>query len=194
MNFSKLITRADLPNLVRRISPTGNISINGLVVKPNGFIIGVPKNIQTRVDTVGNVGSGSDLLHSYTLPGGYLGNNGDYLDVIYAGGAVAGATFQIIVKFDGTTIHTAGVLTASAGANWTYRIRYVRVTSTAIFAIISVGDASATPSFDVMTSLGFTIGSLANNRALEVFGESTTAPANNDVTQFLSTIELTQNT
>jgi hypothetical protein len=162
------------------------------------------RNIKTDTSTVGNVGAGLDVLHTYTLTTpNRLATDGDYLTFYYGGSFAANDTDKRVNGFfGGTAYENAGVLDIDGG-NWELKGRIVRLSSTSVrvsstmnyFALqadsaavvttFGVGFLSITRMSDItgLSDLG------ANDMVLEVKGEGA---ANNDVQQKMSIIELRQ--
>lgn len=198
MNNSKLITRAELPNisnLIRR------------VVTDDGSIY-LFKNVLTTihrdVTEIGNVGGGADNLHNYTLLANLLRTDNDYLRITYAWSISANDNDkQVTASFDGQTFMDTGSadLDLDVGVVASvFIIRLsstsVRIASTVIANIVQITSAGAIITFGagaviVARTLDLTgITNLnANSVSIQVVG---TGVADNDIIQNLSIIELCQ--
>lgn len=164
----------------------------------NAHIRGIPKNIETNVTGVGNVGTGLDSLHSFTLPADSLAKDKDYLRVRYAGTfATNDNDKRIVISFGGQTVHDPGLFDQDTGS-WTYDIVYVRRNSTTVIfsllavwfaAVINDGVPAALDSIILGLCGTLTVSNLNTNAiTMLVQAEGT---ANNDVVQEISVIDLT---
>ncbi len=176
----------------------------GVVVstlKRNGQIVGVPKTAHTNSATIGNITTGLDDLHSFSLPAASLANDGDVVDVTYSGNfAVNNNDKRIVISFGGQTVDDGGLFDQDAG-NWTYTIRYLRVSATTVrFALQYAWGIFSADGAQVITGNGrsnagnglLTVSDLgANAMVMKVQAEGT---GTNDIVQNLSILQLTQNT
>src|SRR5262245_26027003 len=151
--------------------------------------------IHRNFSVVGNVGGGADVLHTFSLPAGSLAANGDYLRVRYGGkiAATGSDTVTLVISFGGQTVHSIpGLAGQAGGADWSFDITYIRVSSTTVRvlefgSIFGTGGATDT---DFTINVLLTVSDLnANAQTLQITGESLTTPSDNDVTQNLSIIE-----
>ena len=79
----------------------------------------------TDLRTIGNITTGLDPLHSFTLPAGTLANNGDSIKVHYFGSFAANAnTKRIQLNFDGTSAINLAIV--QNGGGWDYDVTYTR--------------------------------------------------------------------
>lgn len=200
---SRVGLSVDLPS-----SPTVDIAkfkVNGtdkLQIKNNGQIVGVPKNVHTNSAATGNVTTGLDNLHSFSLPAASLAANGDYVRARYAGTFTTNDNDKrIVISFAGQTVHDPGLFDQDAGS-WSYDIEYLRVSDTsirfsvlAVWYFIAVDGAQAlggSNGFIIGVSGTITVADLdVNASTMLVQAEGT---ATDDIVQNFSIIELTQNT
>lgn len=101
-------------------------------VNPDGVIVSYANPVESifpyvDVSVVGNVTTGLDQLHSFTLPANTLANNGDALWVRY-GGVFANNDNdkRIRTEFDGVATHDSGLFDVDSGS-WMYDFLYTRV-------------------------------------------------------------------
>lgn len=171
-----------------------NKTLTGAILK------GYPRTIEVNTTTVGNVGGGTDPLHSFSLPAGSLATNGDYLKVRYGGVFAANNNNKTIsVSFGGAGV--ASVTFDVNGAGWVFDVTYTRTSATTVRAIYSavwgsVNRNSAGTSggngvvFSVNPAADLTVSDLIlNNTAMAVTCSGT---SDNDISQTLSIVELIQ--
>ncbi|MCI0391661.1 MAG: hypothetical protein MOB07_23195 [Acidobacteria bacterium] len=169
-----------------------------LAIKNNGFIVGVPKNVETNTTLTGNITTGLDSLHSFSLPADSLANNKDHLKVKYSGRfATNEPDKRIRVTFGGVQVHD---LTFDQDfGEWRYEISYVRLTSTTVRASFELlwgfftRDGAAALGGLIAHAAGdldITVSNLNSNAmTMLVQAEATNT---DDVIQTLSIIDLTQ--
>ena len=159
--------------------------------------------IKRDTSTVGNVGAGLDVLHTFSLPAGSLATDGDYLTFWYAGSFASNDTDKRVNGFFGGTVYENTGTQDIDGGNWVLHGRIIRLSSTSVrvshqmqyFAYSSDSAGTATAfgtGFFIVTRVGDITGlSNLNSNAMtmEVKGEGA---ANDDVQQKLSIIELNQ--
>lgn len=158
-----------------------------------------PRRIHVNTATVGNVGGGTDSLHSFSLPANTLATNGDYLRVWYGGRLAANANSKTVpILFGGQTVTSPAAIVLN-NRHWAYEIMYTRLTSTTVRASLqSVWGSTSSPdggaagvggrAFSI--NIDLTVSDLAANATtLLAQGAGT---ADNDITQNLSIIELVQ--
>jgi hypothetical protein len=173
----------------------------GISLKSNGQVVGIPKNIHVNTSAVGNVGTGLDSLHSFSLPAGSLANNGDYLRVSYSGKFASNDDDKrVVISFGGVTVADTSLADFDLG-DWTLDILYIRLSSTSVrMAMLNtlgfinfLNGAAGGTGVAAATNVDATGLSNLNSNAqtMLVQGESATA-TNNNVVQNLSVIELTQ--
>jgi hypothetical protein len=193
----------DLPNTQ---SMFGNIGKSWDNTLPNDlFVKGIPKSIHRTIlstDEVGNIGTGLDLLHSFTLPANSLAKNGDYLEIIYGGNyANTEDNKQIRLRIDSQLIISFGAVIDLENGNWIVRQRLYRKTSTqVVWAGIDLhvqfrmadGVIITSPSGSfIVPRVNFaTVANLSNNAVvIDVHGEGT---SDDDVTLRIAEILLTR--
>jgi len=165
------------------------------------------RNIKTDTSTVGNVGAGLDVLHTFSLnTPNRLTTNGDYLRVRYSGNFAANDTDKRVNAFFGGTVYEgSSVLDIDGAVGWRIDATITRISSTSVrvdsaltvntFRADSAGPPNISTDglsyFNICRNLDITglpdLG--ANATTMEVKGEGA---ANNDVFQNLSIIELRQ--
>lgn len=217
INPEGFVRYKDLQNidrLIRKDLTSGNITINGLVIKPNGLIIGVPKVIQNLfldADNKGNVGTGVDDLQSFTLPLNSLAADGDFLDVDYGGFYAANNDDKrTLALFDGTTYEdgNGAPQDQDGGSNngWRFLNRITRKDSTHVIiqsflaaefifmdsaAVLAAPGAAGYMQFN-RNVVNLAVANLNNNNiVMKVQAESATA-TNNNIVQNISCIKLCQ--
>lgn len=161
-----------------------------------------PRCIEVNTSQAGNVGTGLDNLHGFSLPAGSLATDEDYLHLRYTGSfANTEDDKQTRVTMDGQVISSIGAVIDMEGGAWSYDIYIVRTSATTVRASVMCtmvnirkadGALVATPSggFVFAQNVTATVSNLNSNAVtLQVLGEGTN---NDDVTQNLSIIELRQ--
>src|SRR5262245_2607726 len=160
-----------------------------------------PRRIKTDISIVGNVGTGLDLLHTFSLdtPNRLLTNE-DWLRIRYSGEfATNDNDKRIKISFGSATVVDSGLFDQDSG-DWTYDIIYARVSSTTVrvsltqmwgaFTRDGAGTMAGNGVFGTTNTLLTGLSDLsANATTLKVEAEGT---ANDDITQNLSVIELVQ--
>lgn len=161
---------------------TGDINYSDLINKPttvSGFSITDGVSVLTQfITTVGNVGTGDDVLHSYSLPAGTLANDGQSI-VIESGGQFAANANnkRVRVKFGSTTVLDTTALAISAATDWTARSIITRTGAATQRALtVFTSSSSVMLSFTQYATPGET---LTGAITISVNGEAT---SNNDVT------------
>lgn len=186
---SKLITRAELPNLTTMFGNLGHSWDNAL---PNDlYIKGVPKNIFSG-SGVGNQGAGLDVLFSFSFPAKSFNKDGANGRIILDGFfGVNDNNKRIAVGFDSTTIIDTGLIDID---NNGFRIilDVMRISSTVVALTISVNigaifiDSAGTiistgSDFSIVTFASLSVANMdTNSIGLLLTGESGGA-ANDDV-------------
>jgi len=195
--------------LIRRLGDGAGALTRDVTLEIDNLINWVkfaPRRIHFNTSTVGNVGAGLDVLHTFSLdtPNRLL-TDGDELIVWYGGITTANDTDKRVnAFFGGTAYEGAPVTDFDLGIGWTIAARIIRLSSSSVRvnhmymhnAILA--DSTASPS-NVNTSGGGTfivsrstdITGLTLNGAItmEVKGEGA---ANDDVKQNFSSIWLIQ--
>jgi hypothetical protein len=155
-----------------------------------------------HVDTasVGNVTTGLDLLHSYTIKKGTLANDGDYLDIMYGGNyANTEADKQVRLRIDSQLIISFGAVIDLENGSFIIRYRIIRTSPTQVFWMgtdlhvqlrMADGALVTAPSghFNVPRVNAATVSNMdTTDLVLELHGEGTNT---NDVVKSLFTIDL----
>ncbi len=207
-NPEAFVKYKDLPNLstlVRRGATNQfdvPITINGLTIKTNGFIVGVPKVVGFNYAKVGNVGSGLDTLHSFTLAANGLPGNGDELECDLAGFAANNTnTKRLVISVGGTTILDTSLLDFEA-FGWISRLLIGRIDATHINVALGHIEGqilvNTTPAL-IGTSPGSMLSRNSDNLVVSNLGSNTLtvlvqgeATANDDICQNYSRFRVTQ--
>lgn len=162
--------------------------------------------IHRNTSSVGNVGAGLDVLHTFSLPAGSLANDGDYLHVVYGGSFAANDTDKRVnAFFGGSPFEGISVFDIDGAVGWRIQVTIIRLSSTSVRVnhTLSInllaGDSGSPPVMSTSLASGLYVcrstditglSDLNSNvMTMEVKGEGA---ANNDVFQNLSIIELTQ--
>lgn len=88
----------------------------------------------TDITIVGNVGAGTDTLHTFTLPANTLASDGDWIRFVYAGTfATNDNDKRIQILFDGQVFEDFGAFDFDAGV-WVVAGDYTRVSPTTVQA------------------------------------------------------------
>ena len=86
----------------------------------------------TDLSVVGNVGGGTDLLHTFTLPANTLANDGDWIEFLYSGTfATNDNDKRIQILFDSQIVEDFGAFDFDSGV-WVATGHYSRVNSTSV--------------------------------------------------------------
>ncbi len=205
---------ASLNNLIiRKLGDAGGPSSGRVDEELNRLIAwakDAPRCIRRDFSTVGNVGTGGDDLHTFTLPAGSLATNGDYLTVDYGGQFAANnENKRVLASFDGTTyedgLGSPQDLDGGANNAWRFFNRIIRVDSThvRVFSLFAAQFIYMTPAgvvsapaaagyIQLNRDLLITTANLNSNAVImKVVAESATA-TNNNIVQHMSVIELCQ--
>lgn len=168
------------------------VSPDGVIVSYTSPSFGVFPYVDITV--VGNVGAGTDSLHSFGLPVGTLANDGDALEVRYGGFFAGNAnTKRIQINFGGQNV--INIQLAQNGGLWDYDILYVRTSPTSIVSTGQMMWHFATPVGGfVNTAIAANMNSLTglpnlNSSAIELLVQAE-GVNDNDIVQRLSYINL----
>ena len=194
-NTSRYVKRDELPNPKKL---RGAVKLAGDF--PNdSYIIGVPKVVQLRTDTVGNITTGLDQLHSFSVPP-KAWKNGDVFHLRIGGlFATNDNDKRIQLEVGGVATHNTGLFDQDSG-RWTYDLDYARLSTTSITVSIilhwyfGTRDGAGTAGGNYLfTGETYQIGSIpdmdSNTTVLRVMGEAT---ATDDIQQIYSRISLTR--
>jgi hypothetical protein len=188
--------------IIRRIGDSGGALERDVTLEINNLIAWAKdavRNINTDTSVVGNITTGLDALHSYSLPAGTLATDKDYLRVRYSFLFANNAnTKRIKISFDSQSVHDPGLFDQRSGTA-TYDILYTRVSSTSVRASLMMiwnfgtrdgaGTAGGNYLF-VGDDVTITVANLnSNSVTLLAQGEGTNT---DDIRQNLSVIELRQ--
>jgi hypothetical protein len=152
------------------------------------------------IASVGNVTTGLDQLHAYTLKRGTLANNGDYIDIMYGGSyANTEADKQVRMRIDSQLIISFGAVIDLENANFFISYRIIRTSPTQVFWMgtdlhvqlrMADGALITTPSghFNVPRVNVATVSNMdTTDLVIDLYGEGTNT---NDVVKSLFTIDL----
>lgn len=115
--------------------PTAKLHVNGSAIFVGGLSLetdasgadySVDGVLETQSTAVGNIGTGEDVLMTYTLPNGALGATEDH--VIVSGFGTTGANGQnkrIKVYFGSTVVYDSGTQTYNA-LDWSFEAKVIR--------------------------------------------------------------------
>lgn len=170
-------------------------------IKQNGFIVGVPKRVHTNSTPTGNVTTGLDSLHSFSLPAAFLAANGDSVRAKYGGLFVTNDNNKrIVISFAGQTVHDPGLFDQDAGS-WSYDIEYLRVSDTSVrFSLLATWNAITVDGAQVVGGNGLTLGVTGTITVADLDVNASTmlvqaeGTATDDIIQNFSIIDVTQNT
>lgn len=116
---------------------TGRYQLGG-VLPFDGYIAGVPKNIESRCDLVSSTGAGPDVLHTYTLKAGSLKSDNDFLDIWYAGGFGINDTDKAVqLQIDGTDYSAPATHDVDSDLGWLYVVKIIRDDATHVSIALS---------------------------------------------------------
>lgn len=179
--FSAFNSGVEVPLI--RAAHDGKVLFGGLVTAGAnnvGMVAGTSSNdaavggvLTTKFTTTGNVGTGEDVLWSYSVPADTLAVNGQSLEIVFyveVSSTLVGKTVRI--KFGGTTIDTA-VYPSGTAKSGLYRLRIVRTGATSQLVIEEqtvTGGSGVTATTSAET--------LSGAVTFQVTGEAT---SNNDV-------------
>lgn len=175
-----------------------------IILKANGQIVGYARVIEVNTTATGNVGAGTDSLHSFSLPANSLATDEDFVKVEYGGSfAVNNNDKRIQITADGQTAFNSGAKDIDFGF-WRAEVTYTRVSATSLRASgfilmgqIVVGTDGAidtgNSSYDYRAiNATLTVANLTSN-AITLLVQAE-AVADNDVVQNSSHISVTQMT
>lgn len=177
------------------------VSKDGVIVS----YVNPAESIFPYVDTslVNSSGAGPDILHTYTLPANSLANDGDYLDVWYAGGfAAVNRDKAVQAQFDGTSYENGGVLDIDGSTGWVLFSRIIRTSPVQVRTshllldnVIFVNSANVASSFNIGAQVItrntlFTVSNLNTTDIIMRIRSVVTGGAAGDVFQNQSIIEL----
>lgn len=153
--------------------------------------------INRDISVVGNITTGLDTLHSFTLVANSLANNGDYLKVRYGGTfATNDNDKRIQISFGGQVVDNTALFDQDGGV-WDYDLTFVRFTATQVKitgtkswgSISRDGAGTAAGNANISTIFtAITVPDLSSNSMIMLVEAEATAT--NDVQQGLSVIEL----
>lgn len=178
-----------------------NLNINA---KGTGRVVikGYPFCLENNTTATGNITTGLDSLHSYSLPANSLVANGDFVEVHYGGTfAVNDADKRIQITADSQVAFNSGLKDIDFGV-WRAEVTYTRVSATSLRAsgfilmgqiIVSTNGAidTANSSYDYRAiNATLTVANLTSNAiTLLVQAEGTNT---DDIVQNESKVKLTQ--
>jgi len=138
---------------------------------------GVSRVLNSNITTTGNVGTGEDVLYTYTVPAGQLTSDKDQLVANFSGRiGASGANKTIKIKFGGEILFNTGAVADASGSDWTAEVRVYRTGAATQKAIVKFQSTNAaiTSTVDYTTPAQ----TLSGTVVFEVTGEAT---SNNEV-------------
>ncbi len=188
-----------------RVGNDGTIGTPALV-HPSGsgqvVIKGYPYTLEVNTTTVGNVGTGLDTLHSYSLAANKLAANGDYVRHVVAGAFAANDdNKRVFISFGGQTVEDTGLIDID-GQGWKAIIEYTRLSTTTVLASAAIllgflqfdsaGASGGSGGRYISRTTTLTVADVtANATTLLVQAESATA-SNDNIVQRLTSVEIVQ--
>jgi hypothetical protein len=202
MNFGKLITRAELPNLTTVFGNLGNSWNNDF---PNDlYIKSVPKNFLTDFGAIVNVGAARTRLHRIPVIANLLKTDKDQLRGKSSGTTASNDNDKSIqFDVDGTNVISMGLTDIDGSIGWIIDYIITRISNTTIRVIadikinaVAIDSANVVTTFtlshyaevrnsDVTLAGGGTL--IANSFNIDVFAQGS---SNADITQNYSTIDI----
>jgi hypothetical protein len=146
---------------------------------------GVATVLNVNTTQVGNVGGGTDDLITFSVPGGTLANNGEYLHGVMAGSFAGNINSKTLTAvFGSTTFFTSGALSVVSAADWSLEFWIYRITATTQLIIAMYTSSFGTLSGDaIVTAASET---LSGALTLKCTGAGT---SNNDIVQKVLSVE-----
>lgn len=92
-----------------------------------GHVAHIGGTLNSPFSSVGNVGTGTDDLMSYTIPANVMAADGDYIEFTFAGDIANTAVTKAIAVVVGTTSIAVYTLGASAAGAWMIQGRILRI-------------------------------------------------------------------
>lgn len=198
---SQIVASYDATNaLYIAVNSTGKATLSGAgtakgLVLTDGIVAGtgtargkVGGVLKTNVVATGNIGTGVDDLHSYTVPANTLSANGQLIEFNFVFTFSVGmSNKQVRVVFGAAVIYSSNVAVQNGGAIYVKGI----ITRTGATSQICCVEVSVTAAGVITAGLTYTAATetLSGAIILKATGESTgMSPANNDVVQNVSSI------
>lgn len=154
-----------------------------------GQIAALGGAININVNTVGNVGTGTDNLLTYSVPANTLAATGDYLHFKMAGvTANTVNTKTITAVFGGSTLITSGAIGISTLDNWEIDGYIIRTSPTTLRCTTTIIVSNTATGASIFTGTTYTAAIETLSGALTLKGTGT-ATANDDVQQTLMITE-----
>lgn len=192
--------------LIRRLNTAGGPRADQVDAELDNLIAwasAAPRCIHRDTTTVGNVGAGSDTLHTFSLPAGSLATDGDYLSVWYGGIFADNSNSKtLLASFGGTGYENGGGLAFDDDIGWTINARIIRLSATTVrvnhFYLANQIFASAANAVNTFSAAGFFVSRTTGITVPNLDSNATTmlvqgtGTADNDIVQSMSIIELCQ--
>ena len=100
-------------------------------------IAGVSRIINSSVTTAGNVGTGEDVIFTYTVPAGQLTSDKDQIIATFTGRLAGSANNKNIkIKFGSTTLYESTSVADASGSDWSAEVQIYRTGATTQKAIV----------------------------------------------------------
>lgn len=147
--------------------------------------------INSQFSDVGNVGTGEDNLHTYTVPASTLAVDGQAIRyrAVFTVKNTGGALKQVKIKFGATTVYDTGTFLPGADGEFVVDVWIVR-TAAATQRALGWGDSGQGASAPKQVIYTTPAETLSGTVVLKATGESSGGgEANNDIVQRLSLVE-----
>ncbi len=150
---------------------------------PTGVAVALGGQYLQNVSVVGNVGAGEDDLHSHTIAANVLANDGDSIQIRYAGTFANNANNKTVRSYFGGTKFFDTSATAFQNGGWSLIVDVTRISSSAAVVAYHFGVNAA--SGNVAWANQFSVTGLTYTGTLiaKCTGEAT---SNDDITQTIS--------
>ncbi len=98
---------------------------------------GVSRILNSSVTTTGNVGTGEDVIFTYTVPAGQLASDKDQIVATFTGELAGSANNKNIkIKFGSTTLFESTSVADGSGSDWSAEVQIFRTGATTQKAIV----------------------------------------------------------
>ena len=174
-NADRILFWDDSAGATTWLTPGSGLTIADTTITVSGAV----SVLNTNATAVANVGTGEDNLITYSVPGGTLGTNGEYLHWTATGQFGASANTKRIRAYLGTTVlFDTSALAITVATDWSLEGEILRVDGTNARSGARFTSSSAT--LAGFSQYAAPTETLANALTLKLTGEAT---ANDDITQ-----------